>query len=66
MKRKLMNSVDFLRGKGTNSRISILRILTEGAIEQQKDLYACLVDYKKSFDRCRRCKYGGSLIQYWH
>ena len=41
----------FVEGKGTRNAIFIVRMLSEKAIEMQKDLYLCFIDYEKPFDR---------------
>ena len=41
----------FVEGKGTRNAIFIVRMLSEKAIEMQKDLYLCFIDYEKAFDR---------------
>ncbi len=46
----LKNSVG---DKGTSNAIYILRTLIERALEVQKDLYVCFIDYTKAFDRVR-------------
>ena len=43
----------FVKGKGTRNAIFIIRMLTERAIEMQKDVYMCFIDYEKAFDRVR-------------
>ena len=43
----------FIKGKGTRNAIFILRMLMERAIEVNKDLYVCFVDYEKAFDRVK-------------
>ena len=43
----------FVEGKGTRNAIFILRMLSERAIEVQKDLYFCFIDYEKAFDRVK-------------
>ena len=43
----------FIKGKGTRNAIFILRMLTERAIEVNKDLYICFVDFEKAFDRVK-------------
>ena len=44
----------FVEGKGTtNHAIFILRTLIERALEIQKDVYLCFIDYTKAFDRVR-------------
>ena len=41
----------FVEGKGTTNAIFILRTLIERALEIQKDVYLCFIDYTKAFDR---------------
>ena len=43
----------FVKDKGTRNAIYLymLRTLTERAIEIQKDLYLCFIDYTKAFDK---------------
>ena len=43
----------FMQGKGTRNAIYILRMLSERAIEMQRDLFICFIDYEKAFDRVR-------------
>ena len=44
----------FVKDKGTrNANIYMLRPLTERAIEIQRDLYLCFIDYTKTFDKLR-------------
>ena len=43
----------FVAGKGTNNALFTLRVLTERAIEVQKDVFACFVDYEKAFDKVK-------------
>ena len=43
----------FVEGKGTTNAIFILRTLIERALEIQKDVYLCSIDYTKAFDRVR-------------
>ena len=40
-----------MEGKGTTNAIFILRTLIERALEIQKDVYLCFIDYTKAFDR---------------
>ena len=44
----------FVEGKGTTNAIFILRTLIERALEIQKDVYLCFIDYTKAFDRVRQ------------
>jgi len=41
----------FTPDKGTRNAIFVLRMLGERAVEMQKDLYVCFIDYVKAFDR---------------
>jgi len=41
----------FVKDAGTKNAIFVLRILSERAIEMQKDLYVCFIDYTKAFDK---------------
>ena len=43
----------FVKDKGTRNEIYMLRTLTERAIEIQRDLYLCCIDYTKAFDKLR-------------
>ena len=43
----------FVEGKGTTNAIFILRTLIERALEIQKDVYLCFIDYTKAFDTVR-------------
>ena len=43
----------FVKDKGTRNAIYMLRTLTERAIEIQRDLYLCFIDYTKAFDKLR-------------
>ena len=43
----------FVEGKGTTNAIIILRTLIERALEIQKDVYLCFIDYTKAFYRVR-------------
>ena len=43
----------FVEGKGTANAIYMLRILIERALEVQKDVYLCFIDYTKAFDRVK-------------
>ena len=45
----------FTEDTGTRNAIFILRNLCERAIEVQKDLYVCFIDYTKAFDKVRHC-----------
>ena len=40
----------FRKGKGTRNATFVLRTVIERAIEKQKDLYLCFVDFEKAFD----------------
>lgn len=43
----------FMPDKGTRNAIFVLKILSERAIEMQKDLYVCFIDYVKAFDKVK-------------
>ena len=43
----------FVKDKGTRNAIYMLRTLTERAIEIQRGLYLCFIDYTKAFDTLR-------------
>jgi len=43
----------FMKDKGRRNAIFNLRILGERAIEMQKDLYVCFIDYQKAFDNVK-------------
>ncbi|GFS07156.1 endonuclease-reverse transcriptase [Elysia marginata] len=43
----------FVEGKGTTHAVFTLRVLIERALEVQKDVYLCFIDYTKAFDRVR-------------
>ena len=43
----------FMPDKGTRNAISVLRRMSERAIEKQKDMHACFIDYSKAFDTVR-------------
>ena len=40
----------FRKGRGTRDQIANIRWITEKAIEFQKNIYFCFIDYTKSFD----------------
>ena len=40
----------FRKGRGTRNAILVLRSIMERAIEKQKDIYMCFVDFEKAFD----------------
>ena len=43
----------FVKGKGTANAIFTLRMITERAIEMQRDVFLCFIDYEKAFDTVR-------------
>ena len=43
----------FLEGKGTVNAVYMLRTLIKRALEVQKDVYLCFIDYTKAFDRAK-------------
>ena len=38
---------------GTRNTIFVLKKMSERAIKKQKDIYACFIEYSKSFDTVR-------------
>ena len=40
----------FSKGRGTRDQIANIRWIMEKAIEFQKDIYFCFIDYAKAFD----------------
>jgi len=50
------NNIGFMPDKGTRNAIFILRMLSERAIEMQKDLFVCFIDYEKAFDNVRHAQ----------
>ena len=44
---------EFMTDKGTRNAIFSLRTLMERAIEVQKHLYLCFIDYSKAFDKVK-------------
>ncbi|GFR67399.1 endonuclease-reverse transcriptase [Elysia marginata] len=53
----------FVEGKGTTNAIYTLRMLIQRAIEVQKDVYLCFIDYTKAFDRVRHDEIMKDLTQ---
>ena len=43
----------FVEDAGTRNPIFVLRRITERAVEMQKDIFTCLIDYSKAFDKVR-------------
>ncbi|GFO18885.1 endonuclease-reverse transcriptase [Plakobranchus ocellatus] len=43
----------FVEGKGTTNAVYMLRMIIERALEMQKDIYLCFIDYTKAFDRVK-------------
>ena len=43
----------FIEGKGTRNAVFIMRMISERAIEVQKNVYMCFIDYEKAFDKVR-------------
>ena len=68
----------FVEDAGTRNAIFVLRVITERAVEMQKDIYMCFIDYAKAFDKIRhqelfedldkldlvqkRCPFTGKLV----
>ncbi|GFO02441.1 endonuclease-reverse transcriptase [Plakobranchus ocellatus] len=53
LKPEIEEQCGFVEDKGTSNAIYILRTLIERALEVQKDVYLCFIDYTKAFDRVR-------------
>ena len=43
----------FIQDSGTRNAIFMMRMLSERAIEMQKHIYVCFIDYTKAFDKVR-------------
>ena len=43
----------FVEDAGTRNAIFVFRVITERAVEMQKDIYMCFIDYAKAFDKVR-------------
>ena len=43
----------FRNGVGTREALFAVNVLTQRCLDVNKDVYACLVDYEKAFDRVR-------------
>jgi len=43
----------FVADSGTRNAIFALRSMTERAIEMQKDVFMCFIDYTKAFDKVK-------------
>ena len=43
----------FVEDAGTRNAIFVLRMITERAVEMQKDIFICVIDYSKAFDKVR-------------
>ena len=43
----------FVKGKGTANAIFLLRMISERAVEMQRDVFLCFIDYQKAFDTVR-------------
>ena len=41
----------FVQGKGTRNAICMMRTLIERSIEMKQDIYVCMIDYSKAFDK---------------
>jgi len=42
---------EFMENKGTRNATFLLRMIAERAVQVHQDLFLCLIDYKKAFDR---------------
>ena len=63
-----VTSFGLMTDKGTRNAIFSLLTLMERAIEVQKDLYLCFIDYSKAFDKIKHSdlfdiSYGAHLIR---
>ena len=47
----------FKQNSGTREAIFTMRNITETYISEQKDIYACFIDYAKAFDRVQHAKF---------
>ena len=45
-----------MENAGTRNAIFVPRNITERAVEIQKDVFACFIDYSKAFDKVRHDK----------
>ena len=43
----------FIENTGTRNAIFMVHMLSERAIEMQKDVYMCFIDYTKAFDKVK-------------
>ncbi|XP_071956957.1 uncharacterized protein [Antedon mediterranea] len=43
----------FVKDSGTRNAIFVTRMITERAVEMQKDVYMCFIDYTNAFDKVR-------------
>ena len=41
----------FVQGKGTRNAIYMMRTLIERSIEMKQDIYVCMIEYSKAFDK---------------
>ena len=48
--------VGFKQNSGTREAIFTMRNITETCISEQKDIYACFIEYAKAFDRAQHAK----------
>ena len=46
----------FMPDKGTRNAIFKLRMITERCVEMQIDVYMCIVDYAKAFDKVQHVR----------
>ena len=53
----------FRSGKGTTNAIFALNMIIERAVEKQKDLYLCFVDFEKAFDTVKHEEMAQMLTQ---
>ena len=48
-----MEQFGFVEDSGTRNAIFVIRMITERAVEMQKDVFMCFIDYTKAFDKVR-------------
>ena len=53
----------FVKGKGTANAIFLLRMMTERAIEMQRDIFLCFIDYQKAFDTVKHGEMLSMLVR---
>ena len=54
----------FMADKGTRNAVFCLRTLIKRAIEVEKDLYLCFIDYSKAFDKVKHSDLFGISLRH--